>query len=158
MNLSDENKNFLVYLSKYLGVALIAGSVVHIGTLQNGFVRYVILMCVGLVLMIVGNIFEAKQNGQKVNLNYLLLITGLSLATGFLSGGIQHFLDNPPYAGILLGIGLIGAYITYFIRDKVRLEKRNLVIVAIFSLFIILFSSYVIDDLLLGENHHAENR
>lgn len=156
MTMSNENKNFLIYIGKYLGVALIAGSVVHIGTLQNGFSRYIILMCIGLVLMITGNVLEAKQNGQKINLNYLLLITGLSFATGFLSGGIQHYLDNPSYAGTLLGIGLLGAYITYFIKDHVGLKTRNVAIVAIFSIFIVLFSNYVMDNTLLGENHHGE--
>ena len=28
-----ENKKYVIYLAKYLGVALISGSVVHIGTL-----------------------------------------------------------------------------------------------------------------------------
>lgn len=156
MQISTENKHFLIYIGKYLGVALIAGSVVHIGTLQGGFNRYLILGLVGLILMIIGNVLEAKQNGQKINLNYLLLITGLSFATGFLSGGIQHYLDNPSYAGILLGIGLFGAYITYFIKDHVSLKKRNIIIVAIFSIFIVIFSNYVMDDTLLGENHHGE--
>lgn len=157
MPISNGNKNFLIYISKYLGVALIAGSVVHIGTLDGAFGRYITLMIIGLILMLAGNVLEAKQNGQKINLNYLLLISNLSFATGFLSGGIQHYLDNPSYAGTLLGIGLFGAYITYFIKDHVRLRTRNIFIVAILSIFIILFSHYVMDDTLLGENHHGDS-
>lgn len=156
MQIKKNNKNFLIYICKYLGVALIAGSVVHIGTLQNGFGRYIVLMIIGLLLMLVGNVLEAKENGLKINLNYLLLITGLSFATGFLSGGIQHYLDNPSYAGILLGIGLLGAYLTYFIKEKVVLKTKNIFIVAIFSFFLILFSVYIMDDALLGENHHGD--
>lgn len=156
--MSNENKNFLIYIGKYLGVALIAGSIVHIGTLQNGFSRYIILMMVGLILMMIGNILEAKQTGQKIDLNYLLLILGLSFATGFLSGGTQHYLDNPSYAGTLLGIGLLGAYVTYFIKDRTKPKIKNIFTVAILSIFIILFSNYAVDDFLLGNNHHGDNQ
>ncbi len=154
--MSNENKNFLIYIGKYLGVALIAGSVVHIGALQNGFGRYIVLMIIGLILMLIGNVLEAKQNGQKINLDYLLLITGLSFATGFISGGIQHYLDNPSYAGILLGIGLVGTYLTYFIKERAVLKTKNIFILAIFSFLLILFSVYIMDDTLLGENNHGE--
>jgi predicted PurR-regulated permease PerM len=150
MQISTENKHFLTYIGKYLGVALIAGSVVHIGTLQNGFTRYVVLAIIGLVLMMVGNILEAKQNGQKINLNYLLIITGLSFATGFLSGGIQHYLDNPIYAGWLLSIGIFVSYLTYFWKDKLVLKPRNIAIVFIFSVALLLLSNFVIKDLAFG--------
>jgi cellobiose-specific phosphotransferase system component IIC len=155
--MSKENKNFLVYLTKYLGVALIAGSVVHIGTLQNGFTRYLVLMIVGLLCMLVGNVVEAIQNGEKINVRYLLLVTGLSFGTGFLSGGVQHYIDNPSYAGVLLGVGLLGAYITYFIKEHTGLRLHNIVIVAIISILMIFLSHYVLDDALRGENHHADN-
>ena len=105
MKITQDNKNYLVYIAKYLGVALISGSVVHIGTLQNGVMRYIVLMGIGMVLMMLGNIVEAKQLGNKINTKFLMVITGLSLATGFLSGGVQHYLDNPIYAGYLLAIG-----------------------------------------------------
>ncbi len=147
MQISNDNKHYLTYLVKYMGVALIAGSVVHIGTLQNGFTRYLILGVIGLVLMIVGNTIEAKQNGQKIDLNYLLILTGLSFATGFLSGGIQHYLDNPVYAGYLLSIGIFVSYLTYFWKNKLKLNPRNVAVVFIFSVSLLLLSNYVIKDL-----------
>lgn len=154
----DTNKShyaFFTYIAKYLGVALIAGSVVHIGTLQNGVTRYVVLIGIGLILTIIGNIKEAKEHGQKINLNYFLIITGLSFATGFLSGGIQHYLDNPSYAGILLGIGIIITYVTFFLKDKFKIEKKNLAVVVILAILFMLFSHYVMDNTLLGEDHHG---
>lgn len=150
MKISKDNEHFLTYIGKYLGVALIAGSVVHIGTLQNGFTRYIVLAIVGLALMMVGNILEAKQNGQKINFNYLLILTGLSFATGFLSGGIQHYLDNPVYAGYLLSIGIFVAYLTYFWKDKLVLKTRDIIIVLVFSVSILLLSNFVIKDLAFG--------
>lgn len=148
--LTEDNKHFLTYIGKYLGVALISGSVVHIGTLQNGFTRYVILAIVGLALMMIGNVYEARHNGQQINLNYLLILTGLSFATGFLSGGIQHYLDNPVYAGYLLSIGIFVAYITYFWKDKLKLNPKNVAVVFVFSVFLLLLSNFVIKDFTFG--------
>ena len=70
MDINKSHYAFFTYIAKYLGVALIAGSVVHIGTLQNGVTRYVVLIGIGLILTIIGNIKEAKEHGQKINLNY----------------------------------------------------------------------------------------
>lgn len=155
MDINKSHYAFFTYIAKYLGVALIAGSVVHIGTLQNGVTRYVVLIGIGLILTILGNIKEAKEHGQKINLNYFLIITGLSFATGFLSGGIQHYLDNPSYAGILLGIGIIITYVTFFLKDKFKIEKKNLAVVVILAILFMLFSHYVMDNTLLGEDHHG---
>ncbi len=144
MHLSTENKSFLIYIGKYLGVALIAGSVVHIGTLQNAFFRYILLAVVGLFLMMVCNILEAKQKKQEINFRFLSVIIGLSFATGFLSGGVQHYLDNPLYAGFLLSIGFFVAYITYFWNENLTLKKKSVFIVFIISLLFLFFSNFIL--------------
>ncbi len=154
MKVSEDNKNYLTYVSKYLGVALISGSVVHIGTIQDSVSKYVVLIIIGLVLMTIGNIREAKISGQKINLNYLVIITALSLSTGFLSGGVQHYLDNPSYAGLLLGLGVVITYITFFLKDRLNLPLKNVMIIIMFAILIILISNFLIDDKLLGANHH----
>ncbi len=141
--ISTENKKYIIYLLKYLGVALIAGSVVHVGTLENGTTRYIVLGIIGLLLMLIGNILEAKQNSEQINLKYLTVITALSLATGFFSGGIQHYFDNPGYAGYLLSVGLFFSYITFFMRDKIRLYFKYLLVVTIISGVIIIGSSFI---------------
>lgn len=136
-----QNNNFIIYVLKYLGVALIAGSVVHVGTLQNGTIRYVVLGIVGLCLMILGNILESKQKNEPINIKYLGLITALSLTTGFLSGGIQHYLDNPSYAGYLLGVGTIGTYITFVLKEKSVLNAKKILLVLLVSVLIVVFST-----------------
>jgi predicted PurR-regulated permease PerM len=138
--ISTEHKKYIIYLLKYLGVALISGSVVHVGTLHNGTTRYIILGLIGLILMVIGNILESKQTGEKIDFRYFLIITALSLATGFFSGGIQHYLDNPGYAGYLLAIGLVFSYIIFFLRDKIRLYWKNIIIVILIAIGIIFVS------------------
>ena len=151
--ISIEHKKYIIYLLKYLGVALVAGSVVHVGTLNNGLSRYVILGLVGLILMVTGNILEAKQTGEKINFKYFLIITTLSLATGFFSGGIQHYLDNPGYAGYLLAIGLLFSYIIFFLRDNIRLYWKNVIVVAVIAIGIISISSSL--PVGTAPDHHA---
>lgn len=151
--MSLEHKKYLIYVVKYLGVALIAGSVVHVGTLHNGTTRYIVLGIIGLFLMVLGNLIEARQNGEKIDTKYLGIITGLSLATGFLSGGIQHYLDNPGYAGYLLATGLLFSYVIFFLKDKIKVVVRNVVIVAGISAFILIASRYV--PIPGNADHHA---
>ncbi len=151
--LSPEHKKYLIYIVKYLGVALIAGSVVHVGTLHNGTTRYIVLGIIGLFLMVLGNLMEARQNGEKIDLKYLAIITGLSLATGFLSGGIQHYLDNPVYAGYLLAAGLLFSYVIFLIKDKTRILGRNIMIVLAVSAIIITVSRYI--PVTASADHHS---
>ena len=146
MKLSPEHQNFALYLAKYLGIALISGSVVHIGTLAEGTLRYAILMITGLILMTYGNITEARKKGETVHLSYFFTITILSLTTGFMSGGIQHYLDNPTYAGTLLGIGCIGAYLTYFSKEKIKITARQVLVITCIGIGIIALSRYIIAD------------
>ncbi len=152
--ISKENSSFIIYVLKYLGIALIAGSVVHVGTLHNGTTRYIALAIIGLILMIVGNILESKQKGEKIDIQYLGLVTVLSLTTGFLSGGIQHYLDNPSYAGYLLGIGLIGTYITFFLKEKSVLKTKNIILISVIGIVIVLISVFLVPS--SGNDHHGE--
>ena len=161
MKITQENKNYLIYIAKYLGVALISGSVVHIGTLEGGELRYFVLMLIGLFLMTLGNISEAKQLGDKINTKFLLVITGLSLATGFLSGGVQHYLDNPVYAGWLLAIGVVVTYITFFMKEKFVLKNKNVLVATLLGIIILFFSNFVINKYIeIGhsgiESHHTD--
>lgn len=151
---THQNNNFTIYILKYLGVALIAGSVVHVGTLYNGTTRYIVLAIIGLVLMIVGNTLESKQKGERINMKYLGLVTALSLATGFLSGGIQHYLDNPSYAGSLLGIGIVGTYITFLLKEKGLLKAKKILLVVGIGIVIVLVSVFLVPS--SGTDHHGE--
>lgn len=147
-----ENKEFLTYIAKYLGVALLAGSVVHIGTLDNGTVRYITLALIGLALMLGGNIAEAKQAKQKINLKFFVIVVALSFATGFLSGGVQHYLDNPSYASWLLALGLTVAYATYFLKEGFSLKIKNLALVIAVS-FLLLLSPLLLQSSFIGNLH-----
>lgn len=137
----SNNKKYVIYILKYLGVALIAGSVVHVGTLNNGTERYIVLGIIGLIIMIIGHMIEAKDTGEKINFRYFAMVTTLSLATGFFSGGIQHYLDNPVYASYLLAVGFLVSYIIFYIKDGIRIKGGDILIVCVTVSLIVFLST-----------------
>lgn len=153
----ESNKRFLIYLTSYLGVALIGGSIVHMGTLADEHsARYTVLGVIGLLLMIVGNVFEARINKETLSLKYLGIVSALAIATGFLSGGIQHFLDNPIFAGYLLAIGLIVAYVAFSQKYHFGTTTQGLVMVMAIGLAIIFTANTALHEAIphSTEGHH----
>lgn len=153
----DSDKKFLVYLTSYLGVAMIGGSIVHIGTLDANSTRYIVLGVIGMVLMIGSSMFEARINKEVAGFKYFAIATALAIATGFLSGGIQHFLDNPIYAGYLLSVGLVVAYVTFAHKYHLATTTQGLVTVIVIGLLILLVSNTLLHDVVphtTGGHHH----
>lgn len=144
--MTESSKKFIIYLTSYLGVALIGGSIVHVGAFDDHSTRYVILGIIGLVLMIIGSVFEAQTNKEALSIKYFAIVTALAVATGFLSGGIQHYLDDPIYAGYLLAIGLVVAYVTFAGKYNLPTSKRGLLAVTATALAIVLISNTILHD------------
>jgi len=144
--MTDNSKKFIIYLTSYLGVALIGGSIVHIGAFDSHSTRYVILGIIGLVLMITGSVFEAQTNKEALSIKYFGIVTALAIATGFLSGGIQHYLDDPIYAGYLLAIGLVVAYVTFGSKYNLPTTTRGLVTVLALGVLIVFASNTILHE------------
>jgi hypothetical protein len=144
--MTDSNKKFLIYLTSYLGVALVGGSIVHMGTLDINSSRYITLAFIGIGLMIVGNILEAQINKEIVGIKYFSIAAALAIATGFLSGGIQHYLDDPIYAGYLLAIGVVVAYITFMSKYHLQKTTRGLLTAVVIALLIVLTSNTIVHE------------
>ena len=144
--MSEANKKFLVYLTSYLGVALIGGSIVHVGTLDIHSTRYLVLGIIGLVLMVTGNVLEAQMQREPLNIKYFGIVSALAIATGFLSGGIQHYLDNPVYAGYLLAIGLTVAYVAFARKYHLKTTALGLMTVIALGFVIVVASNTILHD------------
>ncbi len=126
---------FIIHVCKYLGIALVSGSIVHAGTLGGSIYKYIGLIIVGIFLTVLGNYFEYKVKNIKVGANILLLAILLSFGTGMLSGGIQHYSDNTAYGSILLSLGLILTFISLAYKDFTNVvSKKSLLIVTIISI------------------------
>jgi len=102
--------------------------------------------------MTLGNIAEAKQVGTKINAKFFAIVTCPSLATGLLSGGVQHYLDNPIYAGYLLATGAIVTYVFFFLKDAITLRPRDIVVVGAVAAGLLL-ASYGVSSEISGDGH-----
>ena len=155
--MSESNIKYVTHLLSYLGVALLGGSIVHIGTLDAGNTRYVTLGCVGLAMMIIGSVLEARISKEAISVTYVGTITALAVSTGLLSGGIQHFLDNPVYAGYLLATGIIVSYLAFASKYHLPTTAHGIITVVLVALTIVVASNTVIYESLPhsdGTDHH----
>ena len=141
MNISESSRKFTIYLASYLGVALIGGSIVHVGAFESQSTRYIILGIIGVGLMVAGSLLEASINKEAISIKYFGIATALAVATGFLSGGVQHYLDDPIYAGYLLAIGIVVSYIAFTAKYSLARTVRGVITVTIGGAMI-LFISY----------------
>ncbi len=149
-------KAFTSHILRYVGVGLISGSIVHIGTLGGDITRYVVLITLGIVAFIVGTILE-KGRGA-ITLNFIIVSVLLSIGVGMVSGGTQHYLDGPVYASFLLPLGLLLGYIMFVLREDRKELKLGKVVVATISALILLGVLYsVAHTLPVLENHHSES-
>lgn len=135
---------FLIHICKYLGIALVSGSIVHAGALGGNIHKYVVLIAIGIFLTVLGNYLEYKVKNIKVGANIFLLAILLSFGTGMLSGGIQHYSDNTAYGAILLSLGLILTFISLAYKDFANaVSKKSISIIAIISIILYLILSTV---------------
>ena len=120
--MADILRPYATYVALYLGVALAGGSIVH---LPLDPARYLLLGVVGLVVFIAASVADARRRhaaglegpggglGGFVGWSVLL-----SVGLGMLSGSIQHFIDFPRYAAVLLLRGAPVSLVAYMARER----------------------------------------
>ena len=120
---------YVLYVALYLGVALAGGSVVHL-PLDPG--RYLLIGAVGVVVFIAASALDARRRraaaveGSGALGSYLAWSVALSIGLGMLSGSIQHFLDFPHYAAVLLPLGVPVTLVAYMGRERLSLPRPQL--------------------------------
>lgn len=135
---------FIIHLSKYLGIALVSGSIVHAGTLGGNTYKYIGLIVVGICLTVLGNYLEYKVKNIKIGMNIFLLAILLSFGTGMLSGGVQHYSDNPAYGSVLLSFGLILTFISLAYKDFSNvISKKSIYLISVISIILYFLLSII---------------
>ncbi len=155
-------RDFISQVFRYVGVALLSGSIVHAGTLGGSTGWYAFLMVVGVGMFVGGTILEKKEN--ILNGVYIALSVVFSLGIGLISGGAQHFFDGPRFSAIALPLGFVIAYCAYAYRDYASsINAKRLCTVLALGLSAVLALSYVANEYLvtagqvggsLIEDHH----
>jgi hypothetical protein len=120
---------FAAYLFLFVGMGLVAGSVVHFGETEQ-IPRFLTIGFVGMVLFVIGSyIQESLLNTSNLQregiLKYVLYSLILAIGIGMISGGTQHFLDFPLYASYLLPVGFILALVAYILRNNLNLSRKG---------------------------------
>ena len=128
--MADILRPYATYVALYLGVALAGGSIVH---LPLDPARYLLLGVVGVVVFIAASVADARRRhaaglegpggglGGFVGWSVLL-----SVGLGMLSGSIQHFLDFPRYAAVLLPLDVPVLLLAYMGRERLSPPRPTL--------------------------------
>lgn len=134
---------FLAYFLLLASTSFIAGGIVHVGLGENT-AYYIALTIVGIVCFTIGNYlqeFVLRKNSRSTPLGTFLLVSFvLSIGMGMMTGGVQHFLDNPAYSAVLIPIGLMLAISAFTWREEISLgRKLPLLLGGTFAVAVLLF-------------------
>ncbi|AFZ67217.1 hypothetical protein Deipe_1690 [Deinococcus peraridilitoris DSM 19664] len=151
---------FLAYFLLLASTSFIAGGIVHLGLGENT-TYYLALAFVGVVFFTLGNYlqeFVLRKNARSLNLAAFLLVSFvLSVGLGMITGGVQHFLDNPAYSTVLIPTGVVLAVGAYAWREGLRPggQYRNMMLGTV-SFAVLLFGGLSgLSAVLGGEGGHA---
>ncbi len=127
--------SYISHILRYVGVGLVSGSIVHAGTLM-----------------------EHSQKFDKHLLSFILISVVVSIGTGMVSGGTQHYLDDPLFGAVILPLGLFIGYLAFIVRDfKEKISVKRIVIALVIS-FVLWGGLYQIAHRIpVLENHHGDS-
>jgi hypothetical protein len=100
---------FLIDLARLLSIGFIAGAIVHSGGEFSPF--HTTIGILGVTFFVVGNylkqtIIDKVETAGLERIRFLLIALGLSFSIAMISGGVQHFPDNPKFSVYLIPIGV----------------------------------------------------
>lgn len=115
------------YVALFVGAGLISGSVVHFPLAP---VRYAIIGAVGALIFAIASV--VSELGDRDPLRLLrVAVSSLALAVGIgmVSGSIQHFLDIPDRAALLIPLGVVLSLAAFGIRHGLRVRRTDLALI-----------------------------
>lgn len=118
---------YLGYVGYFVGAGLISGGIVHY---PLDPARYAKVAIAGIVVFLAATVLnEVLLPGVRPSLRAMTRIVGaallLSVGIGMLSGGIQHFMDFPARAAMLIPAGLVVSFVAYVVKHA---SRRRLVL------------------------------
>lgn len=148
-------KAYISHLLRYVGVGLISGSIVHIGTLGGGYTRYVILITMGVAAFIIGTLLE-KRNSESSLTAFIAISVIMSIGVGMVSGGTQHYIDGPIYAAFLIPIGMAVGYFTFLFRDyKSEITTKRILVMLFSAIGLIAILYFIAHKIPVLDDHHS---
>jgi hypothetical protein len=155
INKLSVEKAYISHLLRYVGVGLISGSIVHMGTLGGGHVRYPVLIVMGIVAFIVGTLLE-KRGSESSLTAFIGISVIMSIGVGMVSGGTQHYLDGPKYAAFLIPTGVAVGYFTFLFRDyKTEITKKRILVMLLIATGLIGVLYFISQKIPVKADHHS---
>lgn len=126
---------YVNYVLLFLGMGLISGAIVHMPV--DPF-KYTLIMLVGAAMFgfasFINDLKDRDDLSTSAMVRSLLYSLLLSVGIGMMSGGIQHFSDNPAYSAMLIPIGFGVSLFSFVLKHNQRLSvKRVYAVIAIFA-------------------------
>lgn len=142
---------YVTYVLLFLGMGLISGSIVH---MPVDPVKYTLIMLVGAAMFgfasFINDLKDHGDMGTGAVVRSLIYSLLLSVGIGMVSGGIQHFSDNPAYSATLIPIGFGVSLFSFVLKHNPRLSvKRAYAVIAIFAVLVLplkLGLDYIVSD------------
>jgi len=151
---------YVNYVLLFLGMGLISGSIVH---MPVDPVKYTLIMLIGAAMFGFASFINDLKGQADMSagaiVRSLLYSLALSVGIGMMSGGIQHFSDNPTYAAMLIPTGFGVSLFSFVLKHNPNLSvKRVYAVIAIFAVLALplkLGLDYVVNDMpaASGEGH-----
>jgi len=121
---------YFIILMYYLGIGFISGAMSHIFL---WFKRNVIMASIGIVLFVIGallnEIYIKKTDFTEKPyfiIGKLILYSFIfSLGIGMVSGWVQHFLDVPKVASVLIPLWITLSLFAYVLKEEVYLSTKD---------------------------------
>ena len=110
---------YLGYVGYFVGAGLISGGIVH-QPLDPA--RYTTIALAGVVVFLGATVLNefflapVRPTGSRA-VRLIVASLALSVGIGMLSGGIQHFLDFPQRAAVLIPVGVVLSFLAYVARN-----------------------------------------
>jgi len=131
---------YLVYVIYFLGIGMTSSGIV---LMPFNYVRYGIVLVVGLGLFLAGSIFNeividkhSLSKAESIRLVFLSLI--LALGIGMISGGISHYKESPVYVSFLIPIGILLSFISFTVKNHYDIFVQNRIKLVVGILLVVL--------------------
>lgn len=130
---------YLIYVISFVGAGMVSGGVVHYPLNEN---FYGALTIFGGVVFALGSLANEVLSGKGFPkllplLSLILTSLMLSFGIGMLSGGIQHFIDFPKRAAILIPTGISVSFLAFCLKAKL-FNRASAKKVAIASMIVLI--------------------
>jgi hypothetical protein len=118
---------YVNYVLLFLGMGLISGAIVH---MPVDPVKYTAIMLIGAAMFgfasFITEIRGQANLGVRGIVRALAFSLLLSVGIGMMSGGIQHFSDNPAYSATLIPTGFAISLFSFVLKSGVRLSVKRI--------------------------------